>query len=115
MKVLKNTNSDPDVWLTELEDLRVQLMSAGSTMSDDDLLEHILNNLPKEYEIVLSKLEDRLRSATDPLTIEDVRSALNLKYQRLSKGKSGSGGGGDDDHETALFAGVLVLLHEGQV
>jgi len=105
-KVLKNANSDPDAWLTELEDLRVRLIAAGSRMDDDELLEHVLNNLPKEYEIVVSKLEDRLGSTTDPLTIEDVRSALNLKYQRLSKGKSGSSNNSkDDEHETALFAG----------
>ena len=105
-KVLKNANSDPDAWLTELEDLRVRLIAAGSKMDDEELLEHVLNNLPKEYEIVVSKLEDRLGATTDPLTIEDVRSALNLKYQRLSKGKPGvSNNNSDEGHETALFAG----------
>ena len=105
-KVLKNANSDPDAWLTELEDLRVRLIAAGSKMDDDELLEHVLNSLPREYEIVVSKLEDRLGSATDPLTIEEVRSALNLKYQRLTKGKSSANNSGSDDgHETALFAG----------
>ena len=105
-KVLKNANSDPDAWLTELEDLRVRLIAAGSKMDDDELLEHVLNSLPKEYEIVVSKLEDRLGAQTDPLTIEDVRSALNLKYQRLTKGKGGPNNASNDDgHETALFAG----------
>ena len=28
-KVLKNANSDPDAWLTELEDLRARLIAAG--------------------------------------------------------------------------------------
>ena len=41
-----------------LEDLRVQLIAAGSNMDDEAPLEHILNNLPKEYEIVV--LEDCL-------------------------------------------------------
>jgi hypothetical protein len=105
-KVLKNANSDPHAWLTELEDLRVRLLAAGSRMGDDELLEHVLNSLPKEYEIVVSKLEDRLGSTTDPLSIEDVRSALNLKYQRLTKGRGGPHtSSSDDGHETALFAG----------
>ena len=105
-KVLKNANSDPDAWLTELEDLRARLIAAGSKMDDEELLEHVLNNLPKEYEIVVSKLEDRLGATTDPLTIEDVRAALNLRYQRISKGKSGANNNSNDDgHETALFAG----------
>jgi hypothetical protein len=48
-KVLKNANSDPDAWLTELEDLRSRLIAAGSKMDDEELLEHVLNNLPKDY------------------------------------------------------------------
>ena len=76
-KVLKNANQDPDVWLTELEDLRMQLMNAGSKMLEDELLEHVLNNLPKEYEVVVSKLEDRLGNSVNGLTIEDVRNELN--------------------------------------
>ena len=88
------------------QDLRVRLLAAGSKMGDDELLEHVLNSLPKEYEIVVSKLEDRLGSTTDPLSIEDVRSALNLKYQRLTKGRGGPHtSSSDDGHETALFAG----------
>jgi hypothetical protein len=39
---------NPDVWLMDLEDLRNQLIAANSTMSDEDLLEHALKNLPKE-------------------------------------------------------------------
>ena len=93
---------DPDVWLTELEDLRVRLIAAGSKMDDEVFLEHVLNNLPKEYEVVVSKLEDKL--GVD-LTIEDVRSALNLRYQRLTKGKTSTTGSSDGEHETALFAG----------
>ena len=78
-KNLRSVKHDPDVWLTELEDLRMQLLNAGSTLSEDDLLEHALNNLPREYDVVVSKLEDRLSSKTDPLTIEDLRTQLNLR------------------------------------
>jgi hypothetical protein len=105
-KVLKNANQDPDVWLTELEDLRMQLMNAGSKMSEDELLEHVLNNLPKEYEVVVSKLEDRLGNSVNGLTIEDVRNELNLKFQRLNKGRNhASLNSNGNDGETALFAG----------
>ncbi len=41
-KILRSAKSDPDVSLTEFEDLRVQLLHAGSTLSEDDLLEHAL-------------------------------------------------------------------------
>lgn len=74
------TKEDPDVWLTRLEDLKGQLVNANARMDDDDVLEHALNNLPKEYEIVVAPLEKRLSAQVDPLTIEELREELNLKY-----------------------------------
>jgi hypothetical protein len=80
-------------------------------MDDDELLEHVLNNLPKEYEIVVSKLEDRLGAANDPLTIEDVRSALNLKYQRITKGKGGSNfTSSDDGHDVLIVVSLWMVV-----
>eukprot|EP00980_Cylindrotheca_fusiformis_P022417 scaffold9284_cov134-Cylindrotheca_fusiformis.AAC.1 len=87
--VLKSAREDPDVWLTDLEHLKGQLIAAGSKMTDAELLEHALNNLPKEYELIVAKLEDRLGDVNDPLTIEDLREALNLKYQRMGYGTGG--------------------------
>ena len=58
--VLRNARDDPDEWLTDLENLKDRLNEAGSKCSDEELLEHALNNLPKEYEHVVAKLEDRL-------------------------------------------------------
>jgi gag-polypeptide of LTR copia-type len=46
------TKDDPDEWLTSLEDMREQLINAGSTMMEDELLEHVSANLPKDYEVV---------------------------------------------------------------
>ena len=98
-------NQDPDVWLTSLEDKRLQLINAGSMLSDEDLMEHALNNVPPEYEVPVSKLEDRLGSTTDPLTIESIREQFNLRFMRLqNEGKVTSGGGGGGN-ETAFFAG----------
>lgn len=47
-----------------MEDLRVQLISIGAHLSEEDLLEQALNNLPKEDELILSKLEDHLGNET---------------------------------------------------
>ena len=79
-------------------------------MDDDELLEHALYNLPKEYEHVVVKLEDRLGDTINPLTIEDLCDELNLKYERLSfqNGKGGKAFG--DEEEAAFFAGVLWSL-----
>ena len=81
---LENARSDPDVWLTKLEDLRVQLATVGKMMSDEDLLEHALNNLPDAYESVVTKLEDKIGDENEPLTISKLRDELNLKFERMN-------------------------------
>jgi len=46
---------------------------------------HVLNNLPADYEVQVSKLEDCLGSMMNALTIEDLQNKLNLKYARMKK------------------------------
>ncbi len=60
---LKNVQLDPDVWITQLEDLQVQISNAKeNSISDDDLMEHILGNLPSVYNIEVHALWKRLDS-----------------------------------------------------
>ena len=73
-------------------------------MTDQDLLEHALNNLPDAYESVVMKLEDKLGNASDPLTISKLRDELNLKFERMN-GKRTIDSNTNDEGETALFAG----------
>jgi len=97
--IMKSSTEDPDEWITNLESIRSRLEDMNLKMTDEDLLMHVLNNLPKEYEIQQSKLEDRLSSTSNPLTIEDVRNELNLKYMRMKKSQTDSTG---DEAEKAL-------------
>jgi len=83
--VLKNASQDPDEWITNLESIKSRLEDMSSIISDEDFLIHILNNLPKEYEVQQSKLEDHFDNTSDPLTVEDVRSELNLMFMRMNK------------------------------
>ena len=48
---------------------------------------HVLNNLPREYEISQAKLEDRLNDTSNPLTIEEIRTELNLRFTRMKTKK----------------------------
>ena len=99
---LGSRKDDPDVWISNLEDLRIRLEQQGSTIADVDFMIHLLNNLPKDYEISQSKLEDRLDDI-DPLTIEEIRTELNLKFQRMNLKRSVDQE--YEEEETALFAG----------
>jgi len=85
---LKNSDQDPEVWITYLEGLRMKLKDLGSTMTDEDVIVHILNNLTDDYEVQLSKLEEKLGSTTNTLTIEDVRAELRLKFARMKTKKN---------------------------
>ncbi len=73
---LKNSDQDPKMWITYLEGLRMKLKDLGSMMTNEDLIVHILNNLTKDYEVQLSKLEEKLGSMTTVLMIDTVRSEL---------------------------------------
>ena len=101
---LKNPRSDPDVWITQLEDLQVQINnSKPDTITEDDLIEHILGNLPSVYDIEIHALRKRLDQADDPLTIEEVREELNLKFEMMNRRFRGNPS--QVEEETALFAG----------
>ena len=100
---LTSRKEDPDVWISNLEDLRIRLEEQGSRMEEVDFMVHILNNLPKDYEVSQTKLEDRLTDDIDPLSVEEIRTELNLKFQRMNLKKSVEDD--EDEEETALFAG----------
>ena len=54
---LKDANMNPDAWLDELENLWKRLKNAGITKTDEELIMHVLNNLPMEYDTVVEILE----------------------------------------------------------
>ena len=69
--ILSSVNDDPDEWIAQLEKLRKLIKATGSEISDEDLLIHVINNLPKEYEALVDNFEKELDEGK--LTIEDMR------------------------------------------
>jgi len=72
-------------------------------ISDEDLIVHVLNNLTEDYEAQLMKLEDKLSSTTNPLTIKVIRAELRLKYVRMQE-KKDSNKNEDAKNEKVLAA-----------
>jgi hypothetical protein len=64
---------DPEIWITQLEDLRVRLEAMGSSISENQFMIHILNNLTSDYELQLALMERRVGDDEKPLTIEEIR------------------------------------------
>ena len=101
--ILSSVNDDPDEWIAQLEKLRKLIKATGSEISDEDLLIHVINNLPKEYEALVDNFEKELDEGK--LTIEDMRLRLSTKFQRMEKyGKRNNQKG--DGEATALTAVV---------
>jgi len=102
---LKSARSDPDVWITQLEDLQVQINNAREgSITEEDLMEHILGNLPSVYDIEVHTLRKRLDDLHDPLTLEELREELCLKFEMMNRrGKLGLAQSPNEEH--ALFAG----------
>ena len=54
---LESSSEDPDVWLTKLELIRMQLIKFKAAVSDNDLIMHVLNNLPSDYNQLIVTME----------------------------------------------------------
>jgi hypothetical protein len=71
---LSDAGRDPDEWITELELLRQRLKSLKVHVDDEDLVIHILNNLPKEYDSLVESIEEDLnKGADEEVTVKRVR------------------------------------------
>jgi gag-polypeptide of LTR copia-type len=75
---------DPEVWITELEDLLMRLEDLGSTVSDNQFMIHVLNNLTLDYDLQLALMEKRVGDMDRPLSIEEIKAELILHFERLN-------------------------------
>jgi hypothetical protein len=93
---LTSAEEDPDPWITSLELKRRRLQTLGATMDDDDMILHILNALPKEYETVVELCEEDLTRGN--ITLATVKERIRARYKRIIKANS------DDQEAIALMA-----------
>jgi hypothetical protein len=105
---------DPDVFMTFLEDLRYKMDNLECGMSDKQFMIFVLNKLTKGYEIVVELLSRRIGNDYDPLTVEELREELNLRYERIKIRENDE----DTGTEHAFFAGGKFkgkCLHCGKI
>ena len=63
------SGQDPDVWLMNLERYRARLKDTfKTTMDDEDMMIHIINNLSRDYDDLIASFELQLGAMTDTLT-----------------------------------------------
>ena len=52
---LRKSTQDPDSWISELELMRIRLKKMGSSIDDEYLMMHIMNNLPSAYDGLIGR------------------------------------------------------------
>ena len=67
-----------------MEELCNRLEDMGYIISDEDLMIHILNNLPSEDELQVEQMEGKINQYDNPLTLEQFCSTLNLNFERIN-------------------------------
>ena len=55
-------------------------------LSDNDFIIHVLNNLPKEYDVILDGLENCLMAiGENALTLDSIHEKLNHRYEKFKR------------------------------
>jgi hypothetical protein len=78
--VLKK-GEDPEVWITQLEDICVRLEDMGSSISERQFMIHVLNNL------MIYKLfywRESIGDVEKPLIVSEIIAELSLRFERIN-------------------------------
>jgi hypothetical protein len=97
---LSSVEEDPDTWITQLELKRRRLKTLGSEIEEDDLILHILNHLPKEYETLVELCEEDLSQGN--LSLNTVKERIRARFARLQKQME------DPEEAVALMINVKI-------
>jgi hypothetical protein len=69
---LKNVKTDPDTWFNELDDYKYRLGSLGTTVSDEQMMAHILGNVPTQYGPMIQMQQALLQSAPAQVNVQGI-------------------------------------------
>ena len=53
-------------------------------MTDEQFIIHVLNSLTNDYKLQMILMEKRIGDKMNPLSIDELKEDLNLRYERLS-------------------------------
>ncbi len=81
----------------------MKLDELGSSISENQFILHILNNMTADYDLQLAMMEKRLNDKVNPLTVDEIRDDLNLRFERLNKKNNDNEN--EDNQDVAFFSG----------
>jgi hypothetical protein len=65
----------------------MRLEELGSSISDNQFILHILNNMTEDYDLQLAMMGKRVTEKSNPLTVNEIRDDLNLRFERMNENK----------------------------
>ena len=69
---------DPDVWISQIEDIRIRLAQMKTVMTDKHFIMHLINDLTSECEHIVTLVKKRLDDIFNTLTPEELGAAQSL-------------------------------------
>jgi hypothetical protein len=63
----------------------MRLEELRSSISDNQFILHILNNMTDDYDLKLAMMEKRVTDKSNPLTINKIQDNSNLRFKRLNE------------------------------
>jgi hypothetical protein len=108
---LESVDTDPDEWINVLEHYRMRIrgINIAKAMSDEDMMIHMLANLPQEYSEFVTTIENDLEQTTITLTLDQMMDRLRNFYRRKFESKSN---GKSEVALTATFNGTCFTCGE---
>jgi hypothetical protein len=82
----------------------MRLEELGSSISDNQFILHIFNNILDDYDLQLAMMEKRVMEKSNPLIINKIRDDLNLRFERLNE-KQNEESENDNNQEVTCFGG----------
>jgi hypothetical protein len=75
---LTDQMKDPDMWIESLESIRIRFGKMNVTISHNNIIIHIINNLATEYEAVTDQIESDLDDPNVTVDIEYDKNRFDL-------------------------------------
>jgi hypothetical protein len=66
----------------------MRLEELGSSISDNQFILHVFNNMTGDYDLQHAMTEKRVTDKSNPLTIDKIRDNLNLRLKRLNENQN---------------------------
>jgi hypothetical protein len=76
---------DPDICISQLQDFQIRLEELGWSITDNEFILDILNNMTDDYDLQLEMMKKRDTDKYNPLIIDEIFDDLSLGFERLTK------------------------------